>query len=641
MISMEEEPFLKGEENPLFLGLTAGAGIALILFLILLAATRRLGISLPIALVLGVVAFLGVRSFVSKNIPVKKPLLVNNRQGETFWEIAGRHGIRSTVIRVPATFPPDPAVNGRVLSGLGVPDIRGSIGTYSYYTSEIFKFGKGAEKGGKVIPVDVEQGTPRLKTFIYGPYNKLFDEPPEIHIPLELIFDWQKKTMRAVTSGNELELAVGEWSDWIPLTFPVNSIIKIQGITRFHLISMEPEFRLYMSAVNFDPQKPHFNITEPEGFARQIYDKVGYWKTLGWAIDTGALDEEVTEEDTFGEDMYFTVEGFERILRNFINDPADRLYVQIFYFTDRAGHMFWRLLNEDPSTGGPGTDHPAYDAELAARHGNFIHDAYKKMDEIVGWTLEQLPEDGVLLICSDHGFSAWKYSFNMNTWLWENGFLALKGDQDPNLKSLDDLFVEGEFWRNVDWDRTKAYAVGLGAIYINMLGREANGIVPPGDDYEEVRNEIITKMEAYVDPATGLHPINKVYKREEMYVDFDPELIPDLRATNNIQYRVSSQTSLGGVPRDMFEIHTDKWSGDHCSLDPQLVKGIFFSNWRAASGREPYIGDLCPTVLDLLEIPVPLGLVGRVYPLERDGLLGQSAQETKERLHSLPYLGGN
>jgi predicted AlkP superfamily phosphohydrolase/phosphomutase len=623
MITPSEAPFLMGEKNPLVLG----GGLGLLVFLVALGlgylVFRRMVVAFPLALLVGLLGFLGGRALVARYIPVKQPVAINNRKGDPFWKIAGQAGIRSTIIRVPATFPPGPFNNGRILSGLGVPDIRGTFGTYSYYTSQAPGTGEDTEKGGKVIPLDVEPGVPEVETFVYGPFNKLFDEPPEIHLPMRLLFDWSSQVTRARVSGKEIELKPGQWSDWVEMTFPVNPIIKIHGITRFYLISMVPEFRLYMQAINLNPIKlpASVAVTYPKGFARQIYDRIGYWKTLGWAIDTWALDEEVTDEAVFLEDVDFTVSGFQRIMENFLEDPRDQLYVQIFYFTDRIGHMFWRLM--DP-------EHPAYDEEIDRKFHDTILEAYQRMDRIVGWTLDHMPEDAVLLVCSDHGFSSWKWSFNMNTWLWQNGFLALKGDQNKQ-KTLDDLFVEGQFWENVDWDRTKAYALGLGAIYINLLGREANGIVPPGEAYEQVRNEIIEKLEAYVDPATGEHPVRRVFKREEMYADFDPELIPDLRAGNNLGYRVSWQTSLGGVPKELFEPHKEKWSGDHCSLDPELVQGIFFSNWVPDTRRQPYIADLCPTILELLGVPVPGGLAGEALHMKPPQRLQGEAEAPARR----------
>lgn len=604
MTTPSEAPLLFGPKNPLYMGAFGAVAVFLLFAIAVGAISRKPLIGLLTGLVLGGAAFYFVRGFVAENIPEKRPIAINQRAGVPFWKILGDRGINSTVIRIPQTFPPDENPGGRLLSGLGVPDIRGTFGTYSYYTSDVFgsQTGGDTEMGGKVILVDVEPGDAEVETFINGPLNKLWDDPPEIHLPLHIQFDWQQKKVQLNFEDKSIELREGEWSDFVRFTFPIRKVVKIHGVARFYLLEMGDHFRLYMSPINLDPIDPVVPVTYPPDFSKEIYNEIGDYKTLGWALDTWALNEKVTTEEIFAEDVEATVGKFEGILDTFLENPDDRLYCQVFYFTDRAGHCFYRFL--DPT-------HPAYDALLAEDWGDYILESYKHMDRIVGTVLERLPEDGLLLICSDHGFANWKWSFNMNTWLVRNGFMKLKGQDVSKLQTLDDLFVAGQFWENVDWERTQAYAVGLGGIYINMLGREKYGIVTPGQEYDAVCRQIQEQMEAYVDPETGLHPISKVYDRDEMYQTYDPDLIPDLRAANNPNYRVSWQTSLGGVPKDMFETNEDKWSGDHCSLDPELVKGILFANKPLTLGnRQPRIEDMFSTILQAFDVPLPAGTVG-------------------------------
>lgn len=629
MMTPGVKPFLFGPRNPLYLGGAAGFLAFLLVFAAVRLATRRAWVgrlpdslahgrgreerslaarrtwvSLLAGLVLAAPAFLGARSFVSVNIPEKQPTAVNNRKGTTFWQVLAEHGVRSTVIRVPNTFPPDPNPGGRLLSGLGVPDIRGTFGTYTIYTSDPGdKNGSGAsrdtEMGGKVVLLDVAQGDPSADTFVYGPFNKLFDRPPEIEIPLKIDMDWGNKRITLEVSGQRIILREGEWSDFVRLEFPVRRVVRVKGITRFCLLQLGPELKLYMQAINFDPLDPVFPITYPGGFAREIYTKVGLWKTLGWAMDTWALNEGVTHEKQYAEDRDFFVTKFEKMMDAFIRDPKDRLYVQVYYYTDRDGHMFWRFLD---------TGNPAYDPDMARDWGDFVRQSYQRMDAAVGKALSALPADGVLLVCSDHGFSSWRRSFNINTWLVRNGYMVMHGRGEQ--KTLENLFVSGQFFENVDWSRTRAYALGLGAIYVNVLGRERDGIVSPGAEYDQVCREIKEKLEAFTDPETGQRPVNRVYRRDEMYRDFDPNLIPDLRAANNLDYRVSWQTSLGGAPEEYFEKHDSPWSGDHCSLDPDLVRGIFFCSRRLELARRPDIKDIYPTLLDLFAVPVPAELDG-------------------------------
>ena len=611
MTTPSTKPLLFGAKNPLYAGLAAAAlaflvlGLIPVFFLTSTGRGRRAWVPLLIGLVVAGGGFYFARNWTAWNVPVQVPTAINERAGTPFWQVLSKAGIHSTIIRVPQTFPPDENPGGRLLSGLGVPDIRGTFGTYTYYTSDVFGTQTGdTEMGGKVILVDVEPGDTEIETFINGPLNKLFPDPPEIHLPLEMMLDWQHKKVTLKFQDEEIAIQEGEWSDFVRFVFPIRGLVKIHGVARFYLLEMGDHFRLYMSPINFDPIDPVVPVSYPDDFAKDIYSKIGDYKTLGWALDTWALNEKVTTEEIFAEDVETTVGKFEAILDTFLDDPTDRLYCQVFYFTDRAGHCFYRFL--DPT-------HPAYDAILAEKWSDYILESYKHMDRIVGRVMGRLPEDGLLLVCSDHGFANWKRSFNMNTWLARNGYIKLKGQDSSKLLTLDDLFGSGQFWQNVDWDRTQAYAVGLGGIYINVLGRERRGIVTPGAEYEDICRRIVEEMEAYVDPETGEHPVSKVYDRDDMYQPgYDPDLIPDLRAANNPNYRVSWQTSLGGIPKEMFEINEDKWSGDHCSLDPELVKGILFSNRPLTVGeRVPRIEDLFSTILAAFDVPIPAGTVGK------------------------------
>jgi len=216
------------------------------------------------------------------------------------------------------------------------------------------------------------------------------------------------------------------------------------------------------------------------------------------------------------------------------------------------------------------------------------------------------------LICSDHGFTSFRRGVNYNTWLVKNGFMVLRQGASGG-KTLEDLFDRGElgeFFKYVDWSRTKAYALGLGNIYVNLLGREPKGSVAPGREYEEVRESVAKQLEALIDPTTGEHPVMHVYRREEIYSGFDPRLVPDLRAANGPHYRIGWQTALGEVPPNIFEDNMKTWSGDHCSNDPSIVPGVLFANV-ALPTPHPGIADLGPTILTLLGVPPQAGIDGQ------------------------------
>ena len=249
--------------------------------------------------------------------------------------------------------------------------------------------------------------------------------------------------------------------------------------------------------------------------------------------------------------MYFTVDKYEEMLHGLLEKNEKGFFVQVFMFTDRIGHIFWQFL--DPA-------HPLYDKDKAERYAGEIRKAYQRMDSIVGRVMDRLDEGTLLLVCSDHGFASFRRSVNYNTWLVRNGFMTLK-QAGGGVKTLEDLFDRGEFFQNVDWSRTRAYALGLGNIYINLAGREPSGAVLPGEEYERVRDGIIDGLEALVDPETGEFPVAKVYRREEIYHGFDPTLVSDLRAGNSEGYRVSWQTALGGIPSAVISLNKKPRSG--------------------------------------------------------------------------------
>jgi predicted AlkP superfamily phosphohydrolase/phosphomutase len=410
-------------------------------------------------------------------------------------------------------------------------------------------------------------------------------------------------SLRIQVSGNDLTMKPGDWSEWVRFTFPFNSLVKVHGIGRFRLISLQPEVRLYLSPIQFDPERlpPGFQITTPASFAPELAHEHGSFKTMGWMIDTWSVSNGTTDEQIFLEDVDMTVKKDKEILEGLLAKDDWDVLVHYFEFTDRVQHIMFRFL--DPK-------HPLYTAEGAAKWGGSILKAYQQMDEIVGETMRKQPE-AALLVVSDHGFASFRRSMNYNTWLAKNGFMTLTG-QDAKRMNLEDLFDKGNFFVNVDWSQTKAYALGLGQVYINLAGREKNGIVQPGEDYRRVAEAIRVGLEAYVDPETGEHPVQHVFTRDEAYEGvYDPVLIPDLIPSNSEGYRVGWQDALGGIGKSIVEPNTVIWSGDHCSVYPPLVQGILFSSIKLEAPAGAYMGDIMPTLLDLYGVKATTNLDGR------------------------------
>ncbi len=596
-------PFLFGKANPLVVGAAGAVVLALLAFLLGKLCRLRTRLAWLVAIVVGLAAGGAAGTAAAKLLPVDRPDAVNRQQGETFWSILGQHGKRVRVMRVPVTFPPKPYENGQLLTGLGTPDLSGRIGKPFYFTSELFFTPKG---GGdfsiEVVELVDNKGT--IATEIKGPPDELFPQKKRdyIKIPMTLTVAADRSHLDIQVSGSHLTMKPGEWSDWTHFIFPFNPLIKLHGIGRFRLLSLAPEVRLYLSPIQFDPENlpPIVDLTTPPSFVHELTRRFGLFKTIGWQIDTWSMDSGTIPEEVFLEDVKNTVDKDSQILQGFLGDDNWDVLIDYFEFTDRVQHMMFRFF--DPK-------HPLYTPEGAARYGGAILAAYQQMDAIVGQTMAKMPAGTTLMVVSDHGFASFRRGMNYNTWLAKNGFMTLTGE-DPKRKNLEDLFEQGDAFVNVDWSKTKAYALGLGQIYLNVRGREGKGIVAPGEEYRQVAQQIVKGLEAYVDPDTGEHPVAHVFTRDEAYGTYDPVLIPDLIPSNAEGYRVGWQDSLGGIGKTIVEPNTRIWSGDHCSVYPPLVDGVLFANVKLVPG-EAYMGDVMPTILDLYGVQSAVKLDGK------------------------------
>ena len=589
-------PFLFGRSNPLVFGAGAFAVFSLLGSLLFLLRRRLLVLVVCelFGLAIGVGAFFAARAW----LPSQRPGVRNNRIGKTFWAESGARP--ATVMRMPVTFPPDVFEDGRQLSGLGVPDLSGRIGKPFYFTSDPFF----TPREGNDFSVDViklESNSGRQTVRIGGPPGKPFGREGAIELPLTLTVPSSRDRLEIEVAGERIALKPGEWSSWVSFPFRVNPLITVHGYGRFRVERVSPEIALYLSPIQFDPQRlpPGLALSYPKGFASGLVRDFGRFKTMGWAIDTWSIQSGTLSEEAFLEDVAATVVQERKILASLLSG-RERLLFHYFEFPDRVAHVFWRF--RDPQ-------HPAYDAALARKYGDAVEKSYETVDSIVGDAAKSIGPDDVLIVLSDHGFATWRRSVNYNSWLVEAGYLVLTGD--ARRKSLEALFSRGQFWENVDWSRSRAYAMGLGDVYVNLKGREKGGIVSPGAPYEALRTELIDRLTAMTDPMNGQRAVSRVFKREDVYRRFDPRVIPDLIVTNTVGYRVSWQSSLGVPTANVFEDNRDVWSGDHCSVDPDLVRGILFASKPFKTDRIPGIADVTASLRALLSAPAPPEAAGR------------------------------
>lgn len=578
----------------------------------------------------GVALAAGGWAFSVNYLPRRVPEAINHLKGTPFWERAASEGKRCLVFRVPDTFPAQPYPEGRLLSGLGVPDIRGRVGTPYVFTTDPSLTAGDNEFSVDILPVPLDGPQP-ARVHIQGPFNKPFYEyvvddaggcatdpvvraklrqkeeerlkargiAPTVDIPLDLTWDEAAGTCTYDVQGQSATLKRGQWSPWVRFDFALNPLVHVHGLARFYLLQAPPDLRLYLSPIHVHPEDHGIPISYPRDYAEQLMRRFGVYKTMGWAIDTWTISSGLADEGQFLSDVENTESDFERMMVSLLEDADWDLYVQVYEFTDRVAHILWRYMDEG---------HPLYDPAKAPAYQEAMRKAYIKMDRIVGKALAAMPEDAALLVLSDHGFASFRRAINYNRWLLDHGYLSLQAD--TGVMTLEDLFDDDRLlFKNVDWSKTSAYALGLGNIYINLRGRERQGIVSPGEEYDALCRRLQEELPKIVDPATGERAVHAVYRREEIYRDFDPDVVPDLRVTNTPNYRVSWQTSLGGAPESLFETNEKAWSGDHCSLDPSFVPGLLLSN--RPLRPNPDMLDLAPTILDLLGVPPNQDLEGQ------------------------------
>ncbi len=510
------------------------------------------------------------------------------RQGEAFWQILDKHGIPNTIFRIPSNFPPVPA-KGQTLSGMGTPDLRGTYGTFSYYTDDPMAT-PGPVEGGQIIPVQVENS--RVMATLIGPDNTFKKASQPTTEPFTVSIDPLESVAKIAVQDHEFILREGEWSNWIPVEFQLIPFFgNVHGMCRFFLKQAHPRFQLYVSPMNIDPANPALPISTPSSYSHLLSDEAGEFHTQGIAEDTKALSDAVLDDNEYLQQAKTVLAEHRRIFDAEFAKFQEGLFFFYFSSLDLNSHMFWRLI--DPK-------HPEYDASLAAQNGSTIADFYQQMDQILGEVLPKVDERTTLLVLSDHGFAPYYRSFNLNTWLLNNGYIKLRAD--ANLDS-------NEPFANVDWSQTRAYGLGLNGLYVNLRGREKDGIVEPGQTADALLKEIRTKLLGVRDPKTNQPVITRADLAREAYQGKYAASGPDMLVGYNRGYRAGWKTILGAFPPDELEDNGNPWSGDHC-MDYTLVPGVLLSNRKIAS-TQPALTDIAPTILAEFGINKTNGMIGQ------------------------------
>ncbi len=490
-------------------------------------------------------------------LPLTEQVQINLRYGEPFWNRLEAAGIQTHIMRMPANYPPS-GTAFRELSGMGTPDLLGSYGTFSYYGTGLFVIRKSMD-GGNIYPVEVEQN--RIEAKLIGPVNPFSAAAKETSIDFSLELGPDPSTALLHIAGQVVRLRAGRWSPWIAIEFELDCIpfISVPGIVRFYPRQLRPELELYASPINIDPITPVQPISTPADFAAQLAADTGRFYTQGMMEDTKALSTGVLTRSEFLAQAALAAREVERQYYPLLDGFKDGLLFYYFGNLDQVSHMMYRHLD------GVHTDEdPLSDPEFA----NVIPDLYRDADRIVGETLDRLGDEDLLIVMSDHGFAPWKRSFNLNTWLRNQGYLVLK---DPDLRADPGLF------HNVDWSRTRAYGLGFNGLYINQQGREREGIVPV-QQAAPLIVEIASRLKEVIDPATAMPAVTQTYITRQYFKDKGHlDIGPDLVVGYARGVRVHSDSAIGMLGPEVFSDNLDEWSGDH-AMDHTEVPGVLFTS---------------------------------------------------------------
>lgn len=486
-------------------------------------------------------------------IPLSRPWVEARRKSQTFWSLLGKQAIGSTIIRVPITFPPE-RFNGRMLAAMSTPDLRGTQGSFSHFSTRTER--------------DECEGGARYPLRRNGDwYEGSLAGPPDAE-PLP----FRVSATRLEIGGEAVDMKPREYTPWVRLRFGGG----VYGIVRFLLTESGADFSVYATPVQIDPEHPALPISHPSYYASYLAKLLGTFSTLGMAEDTWALNEGVIGHDDFLTQAYSILAEREAMFRSALEKTPRGVVACVFDTSDRVQHMFF-----------------------SPEHEQTIEDLYCRMDRLAGTALAHVDPQTVVFVLSDHGFSTFTRGVNLNTWLRENGYLVLK----------EDAVESGPYFKGVDWSRTRAYTMGLGGLYLNLQGRESGGIVKPGAEAESLRRELVARLTGLRDEEEDRVCIQSVYTAASIYKGPYVLEAPDFIIGYNEGYRTSWDAAVGKVSKLVIEDNHKAWCGDH-AVDPHLVPGVLFCN-RPVTSTNPGIEDLAPTTLSLFGLTPPAWMDGK------------------------------
>jgi predicted AlkP superfamily phosphohydrolase/phosphomutase len=533
----------------------------------------------------------------------------NNRGGIPFWDTLHAAGVNVEVYRMPGNYPPTPS-DAKVLSGMGTVDMRGGYGVYTWLTDQPVAARRDLKGDIQLVAVqdDDLDGTPdTVRGALKGPPD-LFRIPPGqvpedgdyLTAPVTIRIDPEADVALVDAGGSRALLKEGEWSDWLAVRFDAlpAGLMPLTGMVRFYAKELRPAFQVYASPVNISPAEPAQQITTPPEFAPELARSLGPYYTQGMPEETNALKDRLFTDDDYAAQVALVQKDAEAMLDLALTrfGRGDMTFVYLSDI-DLQCHMLWRHRDPKYPDAPP---HPAREEAAALAHGDDIDGYYGHVDALVGRVRERLPEGTVLIVMSDHGFQPFTREVHLNAWLRDQGWLVLENGARTGKITAGD----------VDWTKTRAYGIGFNSVYLNLAGREAEGIVPPAEA-DALGADLSRQLLAFRDPENGRAVVRRVFRSTEVFRGARVAEAPDLVVGYDVGYGASDQTTLGEVTDEVVSDNTSRWSGNHL-MDPEVVPGIVVSN-RKITGDGHNLVDVTATILAWYGLPPNAGMSGRSF----------------------------
>lgn len=481
------------------------------------------------------------------------------RRGEPFWNRLLERNIPVTMVKLPVDFPPPPEhSHGLFLSGLGTPDVRGSQGSFTFFTDDPRSISDDTG-GGVVIPVR-DYGDGSYTCRVDGPANSLIQGNPTMSLEVKTWADRNSGAVRIDLDNDSIVLGEGQWSPWMRFGFPaIPGVSTVHAIGRFYLKEVSPKLKLYLTPLNIDPENPALPVSSPGWYSRELAERTGPYYTQGFPEDTKALSRGIFNDDDYLSQANLVFDERMNLFDSVLSSYREGLLFFYFSSLDLNIHMFFRSM--DPAS-------PLY-GQVEPRFRGVVADLYSRLDIAVGRAMELLDDRTEIILMSDHGFAPFRRSFNLNSFLAAEGFASIGSPASRN----------SDMYACLDWSGTGAYGLGLNGLYINQAGRERDGIVPESDRRRLMEN-LKSSLESATDPLTGERPVKNLFIVEDLYPGMElPPWAPDMLVGYGMGYRASWETTLGAFPEEVITDNNDPWSGTHC-ISPDLCPGSLITTLR-------------------------------------------------------------